>query len=102
MNGCEFYRVLLGLEKPWEVREVAVDAEKQKVDVTVGYKEGTLWACPESRERLPVHDHVERRWRHLVPLAETRAAEDREETACGSLSSRLATKSPFQATFGMA
>ena len=65
MNECEFYRVVLGLEQPWEVTEVAVDAGKQKVEVTVAYKAGTLWACPESRERLPVHDHVERRWRHL-------------------------------------
>ena len=30
-------------------------------------KEDILWACPESRERLPVHDHVERIWRHLDP-----------------------------------
>lgn len=44
---------------------MVVDAEKQKVEVIVCYEEGTLWACPESRERLPVHDHVERRWRHL-------------------------------------
>ena len=65
MNECEFYRVVLGLEKPWEVKEVAVDADQQKVEVTVGDKEGTLWACPQRRERLPVHDHVERRWRHL-------------------------------------
>ena len=65
MNECEFYRVVLGLEQPWEVTEVSVDAGKQKVEVTVACKAETLWACPESRERLPVHDHVERRWRHL-------------------------------------
>ena len=29
-----------------------------------GYPEGTLWAS-EAGARLPVHDHVERRWRHL-------------------------------------
>lgn len=65
MNEREFYRMVLGLEKPWEVKGVEVDVEEQKVEVTVGYEDGTLWACPESRERLPVHDHVERRWRHL-------------------------------------
>lgn len=47
------------------MQAVHVDVEGQKVEVTVGYEEGTLWACPESRERLPVHDHVERAWRHL-------------------------------------
>ena len=74
MNEREFYRIVLGLDQQWEVTEVALDAEKQKVAVTVGYKAGTLWACPESRERLPVppgpelaegHDPVERCWRHL-------------------------------------
>jgi transposase len=47
------------------VQEVKVDAAAQKVAVRVGYQEGTVWACPESRERLPAHDHVERSWRHL-------------------------------------
>jgi transposase len=47
------------------VQEVKVDVGGLKVEVRVGYREGTLWACPESRERLPVHDHVERSWRHL-------------------------------------
>ena len=65
MNEREFYRVILGLQEPWEVKEVKVDAGEQKVEVRVGYREGTLWACPESRERLPVHEHVERSWRHL-------------------------------------
>jgi transposase len=65
MNEREFYGVILGLKEPWEVKEVKVDAGVQKVEVRVGYREGTLWACPERRERLPVHDHVERSWRHL-------------------------------------
>ena len=65
MSDREFYRVILGLAEPWEVPAVKVDAERQKVEVQVGYRAGTLWACPESRERLPVHDPVERSWRHL-------------------------------------
>ena len=47
------------------MRAVQVDAGGRKVAVTVGDEEGTLWACPERRERLPVHDHVERTWRHV-------------------------------------
>ena len=65
MNEREFYRVILGLETPWEVQEVKVDTEGQKVEVRVGYRAGIWWVCPESRERLPVQDHVERSWRHL-------------------------------------
>jgi transposase len=65
MNEREFYRVILGLQEPWEISEVKLDAAAQKVEVVVVYKQGTLWACPESQEKLPIHDHVERSWRHL-------------------------------------
>ena len=65
MNEREFYRIILGLGEPWEVEEVKVDPQGLKVEVRVGYRKGTLWACPERRERLPVHDHEEREWRHL-------------------------------------
>ena len=58
MNECEFYRVVLGLEEPWEVTGVAVDADRQNVEVTVACKAGTLWACPESRERLPAVNNL--------------------------------------------
>ena len=36
MNEREFYRVILGLQEPWEVKEVKVDAAVQKVEVRVG------------------------------------------------------------------
>lgn len=65
MKDTDFYRQVLGLKEPWEVQEVELSVESKKVTVSVGYREGTLWACPESQERLPCHDHVERRWRHL-------------------------------------
>lgn len=65
MKDTEFYEQILGLKQPWEVREVELSVEGKRVTVTVGCREGTLWACPESRERLPCHDHVERKWRHL-------------------------------------
>jgi transposase len=65
MNEREFYRLILGLETPWEVRGVEVNVEGQRVEVKVGYAEGTEWKCPESGQPVLVHDHVERRWRHL-------------------------------------
>lgn len=65
MKDTDFYQQILGLKTPWEVQEVELSVEGRRVTVKVGYREGTLWACPESQERLPCHDHVERRWRHL-------------------------------------
>lgn len=49
MNEREFYRVILGLKEPWEVREVKLDPVGRKVEVEVVYKEETLWACPQSQ-----------------------------------------------------
>jgi transposase len=65
MKDTDFYEQILGLREPWEVQEVELSVKSKKVTVSVGYREGTLWACPESQERLPCHDHVERKWRHL-------------------------------------
>jgi len=65
VRDVDFYAQILGLRAPWEVRSVELKLEEKKVEVELGYREGTLWACPQSGERLPCHDHVERRWRHL-------------------------------------
>ena len=64
MQDTELYEGILGLTPPWKVEGVKLDTGNKSVEVKVGYKEGTLWAS-EAGERLPVYDHVERRWRHL-------------------------------------
>ena len=64
MRDTELYEGILGLTPPWKVDAVKLDTGNKSVEVKVGYKEGTLWAS-EAGERLPVYDHVERRWRHL-------------------------------------
>jgi transposase len=65
VKDTSFYEQILGLKEPWEVKRVELNIDKQSVEVTIGYREGTLWACPDGQERLPCHDHVERKWRHL-------------------------------------
>jgi transposase len=64
MRDSELYEGILGLTPPWKVEAVKLDTGNKSVEVKVGYQEGTLWAS-EAGERLPVYDHVERRWRHL-------------------------------------
>lgn len=65
MKDTEFYAQILGLRTPWQVQSVELDLSGHKVEVRLGYPEGTLWACPDTEQRLPCHDHVERKWRHL-------------------------------------
>ena len=64
MKDTEFYENILGLKTPWTVEAVKLDTMGKSVEVKVKYEEGALWAS-EAGERLPVYDHVERRWRHL-------------------------------------
>lgn len=64
MKDTELYTQILGLSKPWQVLAVRLDMAAKKVVVELGYEAKTLWGS-EQGERLPVHDHVERRWRHL-------------------------------------
>jgi transposase len=69
MQDTELYRHLLGIEAPWKVARVALNAKEQRVDVWAEHAPGTLWQCPEcgeAAEPLRVYDHAaERSWRHL-------------------------------------
>jgi len=44
---------------------VELKIKEQEVEVVVAYDPATTWACPECRQAMGIHDHVERRWRHL-------------------------------------
>jgi transposase len=69
MRDTELYRHLLGLEAPWTVARVELNAKDQRVDVWAEHERGARWRCPECEEGeapLGVHDHApERSWRHL-------------------------------------
>lgn len=66
MRDTELYRQLLGLEKPWMIAAVSLNAEKQEVTVRVELPPGTRLACPEcERPACAIKDSRERRWRHL-------------------------------------
>ena len=64
MKDTELYAQLLGMVKPWLVQSVKVDVGGRNVEVEIGCEAGTWWGNAEG-ERLPIHDHVERCWRHL-------------------------------------
>jgi len=61
----ELYYHLLGLQDPWNVREVKFDVNTQQVDIWVEYGSQDC-ICPECKLLCPVYDYVpERSWRHL-------------------------------------
>jgi transposase len=66
MQDKQLYEQILGLEEPWRVERVELDAEAQRVDVVVTHEDGVRWSCPDCQRALPCYDHSEERtWRHL-------------------------------------
>src|ERR1019366_1891467 len=66
MEAPDLYRHLLGIPSPWEVTRVELSVKGERVDVRVGHRKGTRFACPKCDAVLPVYDHAEERaWRHL-------------------------------------
>ena len=66
MDQKSLFTAALGLRSPWEVVEVAFDAEWGRIDFHVGFAPGTRFTCPQcGAEHQSVHDTRERSWRHL-------------------------------------
>lgn len=66
MDQTSLFTAALGLQKPWEVTKVEFDAERGRIDFEVGFRPGSRFACPAcGAQAQPVHDTLERTWRHL-------------------------------------
>ncbi len=64
--SSSLFSVALGLPAPWEVADVAFDPGAGRIDFRVAFAPGSRFACPHcGAERQPVHDTLEREWRHL-------------------------------------
>ncbi len=60
------YAQLLGLTHPWTVKEVKVDVNDLKVNISVAWEQGNKAPCPLCNKPCNVEDHREERsWRHL-------------------------------------
>jgi transposase len=59
------YQAILGLQASWQVEQVELRMEPGEVEVWVAAVTETPFGCPECTTPSPIHDHVERRWRHL-------------------------------------
>lgn len=63
MQDKEFFERALGLNKPWKVKEVRMDIEKQRVEIEIECEGGTIWG--EGGARLKIQGYEKRKWRHL-------------------------------------
>lgn len=65
MDDRTLYAAILGIGRPWDVVRVELDDAAKAVHVWLAEDPGTTFTCPECQALSPLHDHVERSWRHL-------------------------------------
>ena len=66
MRDTDLFQLALGITSPWFVASSAFDAAKRRLDIELDFKAGSRFDCPECKAAgCPVHDTVEKKWRHL-------------------------------------
>ena len=66
VKDTELYKHLLGINPPWTVGRVDLDAKERRIDVHLEHRDGQRWPCPECDHACGLHDHADERvWRHL-------------------------------------
>jgi len=59
------FQLALGLRDPWQVTSVDFDPAQKRLDMMVDFPRGSRFACPTCAAECPVHDTVDKQWRHL-------------------------------------
>lgn len=59
------YQQLLGIVAPWRVRHVELKRMEGEVLIQLDTDDSSIPVCPTCAAPAPIHDHRERRWRHL-------------------------------------
>ena len=66
MDTNPLFTLALGLESPWQVAETQFDPTAGTLRLHLDFPRGSSFVCPECGQgACPVHDTVERTWRHL-------------------------------------
>lgn len=66
MRDTHLLQLALGILSPWFVAASNFDAEKKRLDIALDFKTGARFDCPDCKAAgCPVHDTVEKTWRHL-------------------------------------
>ncbi len=68
MDELGLFTAALGLSGPWRVTRSEFDAEATQLDLYLGFDRGARFACPAkdcAHGGCPVHDTVDKTWRHL-------------------------------------
>lgn len=63
-NEIKIFSLMAGIEPPWTLEKVEVD-ENKDLHMYVKYKRGEKFKCNQCQELCPIHDTIEKTWRHL-------------------------------------
>jgi len=55
----------LGLGNAWKVLRSEMNVQERRLQLWLDFEAGLQFACPQCEQWCPVHDTVERKWRHL-------------------------------------
>jgi transposase len=55
----------LGLGNGWKVIKSEMNVEQRRLELWLDFETGAQFPCPQCEQWCPVHDTVEKKWRHL-------------------------------------
>lgn len=65
MQPETLFGMALGIVSPWEVTKVDFSMESNRLDITIDFQPGAIFACPVCGSQAPAYDTKEKKWRHL-------------------------------------
>jgi transposase len=65
MTPEELFSVALGLSAQWRVSQCRFEGEPKRLELRLEHVPGEHFECPRCKALCPIHDTIERRWRHL-------------------------------------
>ena len=65
MDANVLFGMALGLGSGWKVEKSEMDVAGRQLKLWLDFEPGSHFACPSCGEYCPVHDTVEKRWRHM-------------------------------------
>ena len=66
MRDTDLFQLALGLASPWFVKACRFDAARKRLDIDLDFTRGGRFPCPDCKAAdCPVHDTVDKQWRHL-------------------------------------
>ncbi len=66
MDDKELYRQILGVVAPWEIKQIELKMDQDRVDIYLEWPHLHDGVCPECKKGCKIHDRrKERIWRHL-------------------------------------